>query len=531
MTSLNLHWRVLTASVAAILIAAFVVPPWLPAPDLKENRTLASAPAWPTHPGDFDRFRAGVDTYVADRFPARAHLIAAFNYARLPFQVTGSSRVIVGRSGWLFYDDGSHLGSARGDPALTAGETRAWLTALAGRTEALRAHGTPYLVVTAPLKETVYPQYGPAWYAGPSDERAGLRLATLAKRSGAGDVLHLYSAVETATHSGVKTFSPHDTHWTGAGAYMAYVAIMHELQRLEVGEPPRPMADFPPTTASAYRDLAQMLGVAGLVNLDYVALGDPLAEQQHVTTYLTSKRDWTGARVIKTGEVGKPTVLITVDSFSNALLPFLYSHFSTLIIAHNQDGAWREDLIKRFDPDLVILEVVESGLKFSMDVAPAASPAAVAKINSLDLGGPPSKVLVQGAIKSVDSDARLLKALASAEPAKGCNPEAVALRPMSEKGVRLEVSGWISNLGRRPAFSEGVLRLSGLGAEYLAPIQVDKPRPDVAAHFSKPAARLSGFVEDLAADAVPPGRYRLFLYRRAPAGWIYCAGGQELVVP
>jgi hypothetical protein len=82
--------------------------------------------------------------------------------------------------------------------------------------------------------------------------------------------------------------------------------------------------------------------------------------------------------VIDTGQTGKPVVLITRDSFSNALLPFLYSHFSRLILAHNQDGIWREDLIDRFKPDLVILEVVESGLPLSL-IAPAHPASAAAR--------------------------------------------------------------------------------------------------------------------------------------------------------
>jgi hypothetical protein len=96
------------------------------------------------------------------------------------------------------------------------------------------------------------------------------------------------------------------------------------------------------------------------------------------TTYLTPNQTWTGTRVIDTGQTGKPVVLMTRDSFSNALLPFLYSHFSRLILAHNQDGIWRQDLIDRFKPNLVILEVVESGLAISL-IRPAHPASAAAR--------------------------------------------------------------------------------------------------------------------------------------------------------
>ena len=57
------------------------------------------------------------------------------------FGVSGSDRVIVGRDGWLFYDDDTHLGSARNTPPMSGAEVRDWLMTMAGRTEAARAAG------------------------------------------------------------------------------------------------------------------------------------------------------------------------------------------------------------------------------------------------------------------------------------------------------------------------------------------------------------------------------------------------------
>jgi len=97
-------------------------------------------------------------------------------------------------------------------------------------------------------------------------------------------------------------------------------------------------------------------------------------------THLDAKTDWTGLRLIETGQTGKPVLLITLDSFSNALMPFLYSHFSRIIAAHNQDGFWRPDLIERFQPDIVAMEVLENGLQVSMGEAPPAAPEARARV-------------------------------------------------------------------------------------------------------------------------------------------------------
>nr|QQZ50462.1 hypothetical protein JKL49_02210 [Phenylobacterium glaciei] len=87
--------------------------------------------------------------------------------------------------------------------------------------------------------------------------------------------------------------------------------------------------------------------------------------------------------MVDTGLAGKPTLLLTRDSFSNALTPFLLGHFSRVVLTHIDDGFWRQDLIDRFHPDLVMLEVQEHGLGFSMRGAPSVSEAAERRIEAV----------------------------------------------------------------------------------------------------------------------------------------------------
>lgn len=529
--SLTLHWRILVGAIAAVMVAAFVLPPLAPEPDLRENRKLAALPAPPEASLEglegLEAYRKGLDAYVADHFPARAQLIAIFNYLRLPFGVSGSPRVIIGREGWLFYDDGSHLGAARGEPPLTDEDARAWLRGLAGRTEALKARGVPYLVVAAPLKETIYPQYGPAWYDGPAPHRSGVRLATMAHRSQAGEAIHFHAPVNHAARSGVLAYSRYDTHWTGAGAYAAYATLMGRLNRLGVtDEAPRPMSDFAPVDGNPLRDLAQMLGIGQFLELKDGLLSDPMADQRARTVYLTDRRHWTAPHVIETGETGKPTLLITVDSFSNALVPLLYSHFSRIVVAHNQDGTWREDLMDRFQPDVVVLEVIESGLRFSLTPAPEPSPETAARIDRYLANPDGSQVsLAHGRPVAVPRGDAIMRILTQAEPAPGCNPEVVDLA-----GARLRLEGWISHLGDKPAPTTGLVRISGAAGDFIAPLRADRSRPDVAAHFRKPMAKTSGFAEVLDLSALPVGDYRVFIYRRARTRWIYCNTPHTLAV-
>jgi len=536
MLASRLHWRLLIGTIVVLMAAAWLAPHWVRPPDIQENRVLAPAPKWPHGLRDLKAFRLASDAYVADHFPIRPHLIGVLNRLRMLVGVSGSNRVIIGRDGWLFFDDDSHLGAARGLPPLQGPEVRRWMLSLAGRTEYVRGRGARYLVVTPPAKETVYPQYGPAWYRGPNPQRATVVLPKMAQETGAGEVLYLYPAVAAATKAGQKTFSRHDTHWTSYGAYAGYVALMQRLGSLGlISEGPRPLSDFHRVAHQANggpRDLALMLGVSSFVHLDYPHFDNPAAEARLRTTYLSAKTDWTAPQVVDTGEVGKPVLMITRDSFSNELLPFLYPHFSRIVLSHVQDGFWRPDLIERFKPDIVILEVIEAGLRPAIYDGPPPSAAASARIDRVlaHTGlGAQSPAAGRGLVPSLAApNAATAAILAGARMTGNCNIEVATLSPGENGAATLTASGWLSELGARVTSPDGLIALKGPAGVLTGSVEMDKPRPDVAAYFRNPAARESGFAGTFFIPKLAPGPYTPFVYRRAGQGWIGCVGKSTL---
>ena len=533
MLASQLHWRLLIGTIVILMAAAWIAPRFVPAPDIQENRVLAPAPATPHGLQDLDIFRKQADAYVADHFPIRRQLIGVLNRVRMLAGVSGSNRVIVGRDGWLFFDDDTHLGAARGDPPMQAGEIRTWLATLAGRTEYLRARGTPYLIVSPPVKETIYPQHGPAWYLGPSPNRPAIFLPRLAQASGAGEVVYLHSELAAATRRGDKTFSRHDTHWTGYGAYAGYVGLMTRLHGMGLAEAPLPVSAFQrvPNVGKGPRDLALMLGVSSFVDLDYPHFDTPPGLVSAQTTYLTAKHDWTAPQVIDTDKAGKPVLLMTRDSFSNELLPFLLPHFRRIIMAHNQDGFWRPDLIDRFKPDIVLLEVIEPGLRVGVGDGPPASPAALARIDrTLSRSGP--QAAAPPLVPTLrPADAATVAQMAAAKPTDNCNVESAKVSRGDGQEATLTVSGWMSELGAKVTSPDGLLALGPPASPLVSPLKVDKARPDVAAYYKNPTGRESGFTGSFFIPKLPDGAYSPRIYRRAGAGWIVCTGKQPLSVP
>jgi hypothetical protein len=527
------HWRLLIATILVLMASAWVIPRIVEEPDIQENRVLAKAPAWPRHLRDIRQFRKDADAYVADNFPIRRHLIGVLNRVRMLAGVSGSKRVIVGRDGWLFYDDDSHLGAARNTPPMTGPEIRAWLSLVAGRTEAVQARGAHYLIVTPPIKETIYPQHAPAWFSGVSSERPALVLPKLAAEARAADVLYLGPPVAAATRAGEKTYSRDDTHWSGYGAYAGYVALMRHLHDQGLTEGPRPLADFRRVelpTLKGPRDLALMLGVSSFVDLDFPHFDNPVGAAKLRITFLGPKRDWTAPHVVETGEVGKPVLLMTRDSFSTELLPFLYSHFSRIVLAHNQDGFWRPDLIERFKPDIVILEVIESGLRVAVGEGPPPSAATLMRIDRvLETAAPSAQALAVPVLTPVSD--KIALTLAAAASTSNCNLEAATLTAGIKGEATLAVSGWISELAPSITSPRGYVRLKGPAGDFAAPIPVDGARPDVAAYFKVPTGAESGFLATYLIKRLPAGAYTASVYRPAAGGWIVCAGKQALIAP
>jgi hypothetical protein len=114
-----------------------------------------------------------------------------------------------------------------------------------------------------------------------------------------------------------------------------------------------------------------MLGISSLIHPYFPSFQRPV-QANLKTTYLSEIGGPYRPHLIETGLAGKPTLQITMDSFGGELLNFLYSHFSLVIVSHPQDGFYRADLISAYHPDVVILEVVEFGLRQAM--SPTAEP-------------------------------------------------------------------------------------------------------------------------------------------------------------
>lgn len=477
----------LVAGALGVLIALHVVPRFVRAPDIAENRELAPLPSWTEAQTDWWAMPKKVDAWVQDHFPARTHLIAVLNRARMQVGDSGSSRVIVGRDGWLFYDDGSHLGTARAAVPLQPAETARWIRTLQGRTEAVSKTGAVYVVMMAPVKERVYPEHAPSWFRDGGSAVDAERLTAAAQASGAQNVVYLLPVLRAARQEVEPIYTPNDIHWTGLGAYRGYLEFARALNRLGVATEVWPLSRYSRVNnpADLPRDVALMLGVAGFVKQEFPQFQYPPVATKAKTEYLTERADWTAPHVIETGVPGKPVMVMTGDSFSNALMPFLLPHFSRIVFAHVQDGFYRQDLIDRFKPDVVLLEVLESGSRHAM--GPPMEPSGPVPVAAGTVAPPAEWVEVPAA------EAKGW----GAAPGAACNLELAGWAKDGPAG-RLHVEGWMFDFVNRraaPSTRLAIVDANGKAWRYEVPNAV--ARGDVATHFGIDAAAGGGFNADV----------------------------------
>jgi hypothetical protein len=326
-----------------------------------ENRPLAP---WP-EPGRLWRDPAGYGPALAaagrDAAPFRDHLIRA--NSRLRLAVFGESPVpgvIVGREGWLYYNLEAALDDALNVVPLTEAQIEAMVRVQVERRDWLARRGAAYVVVFAPNKERVYPEFLPG---GLHPLRPVSRLGQLAprlRRAGVAvlDLREDLVAAKAAHRAYMKT----DTHWNAWGAFAGAAALVDAVRRERPGAPPLEAADYAVTeTDGPGGDLAEMLLLPDvwrerevLVAKRSPALAHPAPDGAYPDPADHPDR----ARVsLETDRTEWPRAVFFHDSFAKAMTPFVAERFSRSVFLWSH--AFSPVIVEVEHPDVVVLEVVE----------------------------------------------------------------------------------------------------------------------------------------------------------------------------
>ena len=325
--------------------------------DLVEKRPLAARPKWPSSMEEWAKFPGAVDDYFNDHFSLRSELISTSSYLHYRMGLSSYSKILVGLDGWLFFVGDPDFKFVRGLNHLSHEQIDGWLQRMEDRQRWLADRGARFLILPAPVKETIYHEHLPEWlqreahptFVDQLVQAADGRLAII-------DVRKLVLARKAQ----IPVYGPFDSHWNVEGSFVAYNAVMERLQDPRIRALKRESVTFYPAPQERVnRDLALMLGIHPFLKIEQVEYRPKSTPQ---IEYLTSRTDPNSPRMIRTGIPNTPTLMLVGDSYSMELLPYFEDTFGAILWRHVQDGSFPQADMERYHPDIVLLEVQEAGL-------------------------------------------------------------------------------------------------------------------------------------------------------------------------
>lgn len=352
---------------------------WRGARDIEtlEKRPAASLPESPFRSGEaFQGYPAQLEAFFNDRFGFRG---AAIRFTRrwqyeLHWSNPQGSDVLRGRNGWLFLNTktaDNPVDIFTGKSTFTPTEIARATNRLSAWHQWLDARGITFVVMIAPNKISVYPDQVPHHLQPAPDPTRTDRLLAALAAAGVPVVDPTPELLALADSDSTPLYHRLDTHWNHRGAFAAYEPLADFFGR----KFPQSRAilpdqlDFRPIKKTD-GDLARLLG-----------LGDDLTDE----SFAVGSRDvvWAHSTDVQPFSVVNPThfekpspelprAVIYHDSFMIHLHGFLLTHF------RESELHWRSQLdataITTFDPDIVILQIVERSLHHLVTLPPPPAP-------------------------------------------------------------------------------------------------------------------------------------------------------------
>jgi len=214
---------------AAFLLAILVLPVlgMLAAPyetqSVMERRALAPAPTAPADAKGWALLPRKLDAWFADHFAWRGFLVrSAFTLqARAGLRSSDSLQAVRGKGDWLLLRQGL-LGVAGAET--NAASARRYAAFVCGVQQAVKARGARFLFAPTPSTLEVYPEAAPNWLALRRPTQPDLVLE--AARACGARTLDLRPVMLAAKPSGEALYQHHDSHWTNAGALVAFNGVV-----------------------------------------------------------------------------------------------------------------------------------------------------------------------------------------------------------------------------------------------------------------------------------------------------------------
>ena len=328
----------------------------------QENRLLAQFPKIHTASKDLVKFPSAFEQFYNDRFPLRLEMISAKNYlAYRVFNCSGNPLVSIGRQNWLFYNSYGILPAQLNTQPFSKRELQNWVQNLQARKTFCDQLGIKYLLVIAPEKGTMYPEYLPSTW----NRRSGIsrleQLQDYLREHTEIDFLDAKALLSKEKQQGHKIYHSNDTHWNQRSAFLVSQQLLAHLHRTLPSVTPTPSEDLLDGHDKFTGDLSKMLGLQNVLTDEspsIVCRTPPRAIPDN--THLASMDSDQPAFGAKLGNQDLPKALVMRDSFFTYLTAPVSEHFS--YTEFQWTNHFRPEQIAASHPNVIINEIAERHL-------------------------------------------------------------------------------------------------------------------------------------------------------------------------
>lgn len=327
-----------------------------------EKRTLAIKPDVIVEGRLNLDFTDQFDAYFTDHFTFRSWLISGWHTVnQILLQRSGSSRVITGDSGWLFFQE--TLNDYLADPVLDPVAMNRISRILVLQQEWLKQQGITFFFMVAPNKNTIYPEKMPDRYQ-PVNPGGNLDYWNEMNRDVQDVDLAAVLGEATKTTDGPALYHQTDSHWNNLGAALAADALLAAARARLPGLAEENLAGRIRVPRRDWQgDLAVMLYPSG-PQLDWQYYDDSPMDFK----YLKTPKSLEDIQIQTSSQDGQYKLLMFRDSFANTLIPMLSGCFSEVVYSRVLPYDYR--LLDSRDIDLVVLEIVERNFPQLLEYPP-----------------------------------------------------------------------------------------------------------------------------------------------------------------
>ena len=308
-------------------------------------------------------FPQAFTSYADDRFGLRRMFLHLGSRLRWILGLKISPTVLFGKNGWLYL--GLHdnvIEQFRGIDVFSRDELVSWVQRMVSRRDWLRERGIPFILVVAPNKHTIYPEYLPIRVGNVLGKTPLDQLAEYIAAHTDLDFVDLREPLMAAKKEH-RVFYKTDSHWNNMGGFVGYEEIMKHVRGYFPDVKSLTLNDFSIVEGMMYDGgLTQMINLKGKIGETWPFFSPKFSS--HILSDKETGEKGTSERVdIETDLDDMPKALIFADSFMIAMRPYFAETFHRVVIVPHKGLTFDPALIEKEKPDIVIYEVVERLLR------------------------------------------------------------------------------------------------------------------------------------------------------------------------